>query len=324
MEGHGSGTHGLRVTALVALGLLGVVYVAVPGRPHLILWIALLVVGGATIAVTGRSRSQLVAAPLCVGVGFVALVNTSVAGLMLAACSVALLASRYGELGGQPDRSPNPALEELLGAMVSASALRDQQTADHGMRVAVNCLAVGAFLGLPSHDLTRLEWSARLHDVGKVAVPKMILRKPGPLTPEELEAVRQHSNFGADILVATAPSMRDIARIVRHHHEWWDGTGYPTGLQGLAVPLEARIISVLDMYEALTSDRPYRSAVAPSVAHREIMQRAGTQFDPDIVAVFDIVWKRGLLEVSGAHEAQHPPSSVALCTPAGYLTRTAV
>lgn len=303
-----SNSHGFRVALLASWGLVGALGFA--SQTRLLTVLCSILLFGLLFAVLIRGgRVRLFALSSCVVVAGVTMVSVPVPfGLALAVTSILLLVTR-------PTRpsldacNPASSLEELMRGMASASGLRDQQTADHEERVAVNSLAVGLFLGLPHDDLARLEWAARLHDVGKVAVPQTILRKSGSLTPEELEAVRQHSSFGADILLATEPALAPIAHVVRHHHEHWDGSGYPAGLKGAEIPLESRIISVLDMYEALTSDRPYRLALAPAEAHREIMERSATQFDPDIIEVFDVLWERGTLAVSRHTRVRRSPAT---------------
>lgn len=243
----------------------------------------------------------------------ITVVGISVTGLSLATLAMLLLVFERRSSGAEMGRDFNPespvaSLENVLRSMASASALRDLQTADHCERVTVNSVACGTFLGLPAEELARLEWAARLHDVGKVAVPQAILRKPGVLTHEEMQIVQRHSDDGADMLVAAAKELATIAKAVRHHHERWDGTGYPVGLKAEAIPLESRIIAIVDMYEALTSDRPYRGAMCPDDAYREVLVRAGTQFDPDVVAVFDALWKQGRIAMGdrGRQRARVP------------------
>ena len=254
-----------------------------------------------------------------VAVGGVAVVlavqiaGTSLLGLASSFVSLAGLTVGFRWLVGADftgSGSAPASQSSLLRGMACASALHDYQIGDHGERVAMYCVAVGAFLGMPDCDLHRLEWAARLHDVGKVAIPRAILKKPGPLTAAETFAVQQHCAFGADIILATEPASAQIARVVRHHHERWDGKGYPVGLREEAIPLESRIIAVVDMYEALISDRPYRQAIAPREAHEEILARAGTQFDPDVVAVFDAVWRHGSIGGLPAGEKTVDPAVV--------------
>ena len=131
--------------------------------------------------------------------------------------------------------------------------------------------------------LRNLEFAALLHDVGKVAVPKSIINKPGALDQHEWEIVRQHTIEGQRMLDRVGGFMREVGTIVRSHHERWDGSGYPDGLAGDAIPLEARIISCCDAWNAMTTTRSYRAALSHDVAAHELRANAGTQFDPDIV-----------------------------------------
>ena len=130
--------------------------------------------------------------------------------------------------------------------------------------------------------LEAIDAAALLHDIGKLGIPDRLLQKPGPLTADEYERVKQHAVIGADILSAMAlPGL--AALIVRHHHENWDGTGYPDGLRGEAIPLGARVLAIVDCYDALTSDRPYRRALSHDCAMAMILERRGTMYEPAIV-----------------------------------------
>jgi putative nucleotidyltransferase with HDIG domain len=151
--------------------------------------------------------------------------------------------------------------------------------------VANLAIAVGREMGLSRTELDRLEKAALLHDVGKIGVPDAILRKPGPLTEDEWAEMRRHPAIGKNI-IRDVPFLEDIAEIIYSHHERFDGGGYPRGLKGNEVPLGARIFSVVDAYDAMTSDRPYRKAGSPSAAVREIITHSGSQFDSEVVNVF--------------------------------------
>ena len=130
-----------------------------------------------------------------------------------------------------------------------------------------------------------LEFAALLHDVGKIAVPDAILRKPGPLTPEEWDVMHRHPYYSRQIVAPVEP-LRRLTPWIYHHHERWDGTGYPDGLKGEAIPLAARIIAVADVWDALRSDRPYRKAWPEEKAWEHIREQAGKHFDPQVVEVF--------------------------------------
>ncbi len=140
-------------------------------------------------------------------------------------------------------------------------------------------------LGLPSHLVEQVGHAAQLHDIGKIAVPAAILEKPGPLDAEEWEFMRTHTMIGERI-VGAAPALAEVARLIRASHERLDGGGYPDGLSGEEIPIGARIISVCDAFDAMTSDRSYRSAMTPSAALAELRACAGTHFDPDVVEAF--------------------------------------
>jgi diguanylate cyclase (GGDEF)-like protein len=146
-------------------------------------------------------------------------------------------------------------------------------------------LAVGRELHMGPEGLDEVARAAELHDVGKIAVPDAILDKPGPLDPVEWSFMRRHPLIGERILLA-APALRPVARLVRSSHERWDGTGYPDGLTGDQIPLGARVVSVCDAFDAMTSERPYREAVSDTDAMEELRHCAGTQFDPMVVDAF--------------------------------------
>jgi GAF domain-containing protein len=170
-----------------------------------------------------------------------------------------------------------------VDALAAAMDMRDHRTARHSDDVVDLARQVGALLELEQASLLELEFAARLHDVGKIQVPDSVLNKPGPLEPEENELIRCHARWGSETL-ARIPGLEAVATIVRFHHERWDGAGYPDGLSGPRIPLASRIISVCDAYGAMTCDRPYRAAMSPHEALREVRDGAGTQFDPAVVA----------------------------------------
>jgi hypothetical protein len=163
---------------------------------------------------------------------------------------------------------------------------RDQETAGHCERVAHNCVVVGRKLGLPADELRLLYWSGMLHDLGKISVPEAILQKRGRLTPDEFTIIKQHAVHGAEFILAISEEFGRLAAAVRSHHEKWDGSGYPDGLKGPAIPLAARILAVVDVFEAVTSVRPYRNPMDLDEACDLIRAGAGTHFDPEIVKAF--------------------------------------
>jgi HD-GYP domain-containing protein (c-di-GMP phosphodiesterase class II) len=128
-----------------------------------------------------------------------------------------------------------------------------------------------------------VEFAALLHDVGKIRVPKQILDKPAALTPAERQVVEQHTIWGEQMLSGVGGMLAEVGRVVRSCHEWWDGSGYPDGLAGTAIPVSARIVCACDAFSAMTTDRPYRQALSAQDALQELQRSAGTQFDPAVV-----------------------------------------
>jgi HD-GYP domain-containing protein (c-di-GMP phosphodiesterase class II) len=174
---------------------------------------------------------------------------------------------------------------ETITALARAVEARDRYTGWHVERVRSYSLEIGTALGLAGDALRQLEFGAVLHDVGKIGVPDAVLGKPGPLDADEWRAMRQHPEIGRRLLEAVsflAPAIDAVA----HHHERWDGMGYPAGLAGQAVPLAGRIVAVGDAFDAMTSDRPYRAGLPVEAALAEIERGRGTQFDPQIAAAF--------------------------------------
>lgn len=162
---------------------------------------------------------------------------------------------------------------------------RDPYTGNHTKRVMEYSLAIGNTLGLAPQELTRLQLAAVLHDVGKIGVRDNVLLKEGPLTADEFTQIKQHSAYGAEI-VCNIKKMKDIIPGVRHHHERFDGRGYPDGLAGEEIDLIARIIAVADTFDAMITDRPYRKGLDIDTAFSELRKNAGGQFDPRVVDAF--------------------------------------
>ena len=157
---------------------------------------------------------------------------------------------------------------------------------------------MGTELGFSESQLELLYWSALLHDLGKIAVPEYILLKPGPLTEEEYNQIKRHPGYGAELLESISPDFAPLAEVVRAHHERWDGAGYPLGLSGGRIPLMSRIIAIVDVFEALTSARPYRQPVPYGQAMAYISEGAGSQFDPQLVPLFDGLYQAGRLRLA--------------------------
>jgi diguanylate cyclase (GGDEF)-like protein/putative nucleotidyltransferase with HDIG domain len=190
-------------------------------------------------------------------------------------------------LAAKPDAVTDPAKapqRDAIEALALALLERDRYTGEHSEAVIHMSGAVARNLGLNAPEVERVRSAALLHDIGKVAIPDEILRKPGPLTTEEWRLMREHPVIGERIL-RVLPGLGSVARIVRHEHERWDGGGYPDGLAGEAIPLGSRIIIAADTYHAITSDRPYRAAKSHSEAVEELTRCAGTQFDPRVTEV---------------------------------------
>ncbi|MEA2455588.1 MAG: hypothetical protein QOI45_1850 [Thermoleophilaceae bacterium] len=160
----------------------------------------------------------------------------------------------------------------------------DEYTGAHSQQVVSLAAQVAAVLGLDPWQKRRTEYAARLHDVGKIAVPKDIINKAGPLDPDEWQLMRRHTVEGERMLARVGGALREVGAIVRGSHERWDGRGYPDGLAGEEIPIEARIVACCDAYDAMTSDRAYRAALPVDVALSEIRRGAGTQFDPRVAA----------------------------------------
>ncbi|HEY6836035.1 MAG TPA: HD domain-containing phosphohydrolase [Gaiellaceae bacterium] len=171
---------------------------------------------------------------------------------------------------------------ETLASLSNALEAKDAVTSQHTEEVVRLAVAVAAELDLDLDAVRNVELGAVLHDIGKVRVPESILNKRGPLTDEEWKVMRTHPEVGEHIL-RPIQSLNAILPIVRHHHERWDGAGYPDRLSGRAIPLGARIVSVCDAYRAMTEDRPYRAALSKKEARKELHEGAGGQFDPDCV-----------------------------------------
>ncbi len=190
--------------------------------------------------------------------------------------------------------------DRVLESLARTVEVRDDHTQGHSRRVAKNAVALGLALGLSAEDLDVLYWAALLHDIGKIAVPEYILMKNGRLSEDEFAEIRRHPGYGADLLASVSQGFRPIADVVRAHHERWDGLGYPLGYRGDEIPKLSRIIAIADVFEALTSLRPYRSPMPVGQALRYVVNGAGTQFDPSIVPVFESLIDAGQVEYGTA------------------------
>ena len=191
-----------------------------------------------------------------------------------------------------------------VGALIEAIAAVDGYTAKHSEGVARLARQVGERLAFEPSELVELELAALLHDVGKVRVPTRTVRKPGPLTQSERALIELHATWGAE-LVAGIPGLQVVALVIRHHHERFDGGGYPSGLMGDRIPVASSVVSACDAYSAMTDDRPYRPAMGKDEAVAELRRESGAQFHPRVVAA--------LCEVLGVQGVEAPagPSAVA-------------
>jgi putative nucleotidyltransferase with HDIG domain len=185
------------------------------------------------------------------------------------------------------------ALQQVFTGVVQSLSrvleTRYTKAGDHSDRVAETAAAIAAAMGMSEDEIRDVRIAAYLHDVGKIGIDDDILVKRGPLTPAERTAVQRHAALGYEIL-GTGLLPDRVTLAVRHHHEWWDGNGYPDGLAGVAIPLAARVIAVADVYSALTADRPYRPALDAGDAVEAVRRLAGSQLDPQVVQSFLKVW----------------------------------
>ncbi len=179
-------------------------------------------------------------------------------------------------------------------ALAEAVEKRDPYTGGHVKRVTDFCLAVGRELNLDKEEMDRLYLSAVLHDIGKIGIDDAILRKPAPLTAEEIAQMKKHPAIGIEIL-SKVKHLSDIISGTFAHHESYDGKGYPLGLKGEEIPILGRIIAVCDTFDAMTSDRPYRKGLDDEVAINELIKFSGKQFDPKVVEAFVAAYKKGAI-----------------------------
>jgi HD-GYP domain-containing protein (c-di-GMP phosphodiesterase class II) len=173
----------------------------------------------------------------------------------------------------------------ILSMLTRAIEARDPYTRGHSTRVTALAELVALRLGWGEERLKSLRIGGRLHDIGKLAVPDAVLSKEGRLEADELAQIQEHPTIGAKLILRIA-ALRDAIPYVLYHHERWDGTGYPSGKAGEAIPVEARVLAVADAFDAMTSDRPYRPALSHDEALAEVERCAGTQFDPEIARIF--------------------------------------
>ena len=176
--------------------------------------------------------------------------------------------------------------DQTLASLTSALDARDRETEGHSMRVTYLAVKLGESLGYSQEQLKILERGSLLHDIGKIGVSDTILHKPGPLTEDEWKIMKLHPDIGAKI-VAGIPFLEDTIPLIRHHQERWDGTGYPGGLKGEGIPELARLFSVIDAFDALTSNRPYRQKITKEEALKYLKSESGTLFDSAMINAFE-------------------------------------
>jgi PAS domain S-box-containing protein/putative nucleotidyltransferase with HDIG domain len=177
------------------------------------------------------------------------------------------------------------AYEETLTGWSRAMDFRDKETENHTRRVTELSVHIAQAMALSEMEVTHIRWGALLHDIGKIAIPDQILNKPGPLTAEEWIEMRKHPVYAYEML-APIQFLRSALDIPYCHHERWDGSGYPRGLKEKEIPVAARIFAVADVWDALTSDRPYRKALTREVALQYIQENSGILFDPEVTPIF--------------------------------------
>jgi len=198
-------------------------------------------------------------------------------------------------------------LKIVLRALANAIESRDPYTLNHVEAVNAYAQALASELGWQPDELEALEFAAILHDIGKIGVPEKVLIKTGPLDPDEWEDMRRHPIYGVHMVRGT-PYLEDAIPLILHHHERWDGKGYPDGLVGEDIPMGARLLAVADTFHAMTSDRPYRAAIPAEKTYEEILSQSGRQFDPKMVEAFQRCWRRG--EVLRIHESARKDAAV--------------
>ncbi|MEC9373656.1 MAG: HD-GYP domain-containing protein [Planctomycetota bacterium] len=188
---------------------------------------------------------------------------------------------------------------DLVASLVKTIELKDLSTAAHSWRVVLYARAMAEELGLDHETIRRVTAAAALHDVGKIDIPDQILQKPGKLTDEEFDVIKSHTTLGHERLVRMGEEDEIMLNLVRHHHERWDGKGYPDGLAGDRIPLGPRLFAVIDSFDALTSVRPYRREVGEEAANSalvEIEAGKGTRYQPEMAELFARLYRTGKID----------------------------
>ena len=198
---------------------------------------------------------------------------------------LALLTQSLNHLAMKLSHEREELLLSAIESLVTALEAKDTYTYGHSSHVSAMASAMAQKMEFNEEELFGVRVAALLHDIGKIGIPDQVLHKAGRLTQEERSVIEQHPSIGAKILTGI-PALHTVANVVRHHHERWDGQGYPAAIAGKNIPLASRIIAVADTYQAMTSDRPYRKGLAHQAALAELKRNAGSQFDPKLVDVF--------------------------------------
>lgn len=193
-------------------------------------------------------------------------------------------------MSGAHNRDRAKDLTDIINCIISTVEAKDKYTAAHSERVRELSYCIAKNLGVSDSTIQNLEVAAHLHDIGKIAVPDYILLKPDKLTDEEYAKIKQHCQIGANI-IGQAKGMQEIANIVLHHHERWNGSGYPDGLSKEDIPLESRIIALADSIDAITSKRIYRDSMSLDICRKEIEKNSGIMYDPAISKIVLDNWK---------------------------------
>ena len=189
---------------------------------------------------------------------------------------------------------------ETLLRLAKAGEYRDEDTGNHVIRMAKYSRIIAEAMGMSQEEANVIELAAPMHDIGKIGVPSDLLMRPGRLNAKERRLVERHPEIGAR-LVEPLGIATEISAVIRHHHEWWDGSGYPRGQKGREIPLAARILCICDVYDALTSKRVYKAVLEHDVAKAIIINEKGAQFDPAVVDAFE----RGEDEIVGIRHLYH-------------------
>lgn len=180
-------------------------------------------------------------------------------------------------------------LHEIIECLVGALEAKDLYTKGHSSNVSDICQSICKFINLNEREGENIHFAAHLHDIGKIGIPDEILNKNGKLSDAEIKQIRKHPEIGFDIL-KKSKYLAEIAEIVYSHHERWDGKGYPRGLSKNEIPLGARIICIADSIDAMLSDRPYRQKLSMNECKKELINNAGTQFDPELIEILLANW----------------------------------